>query len=241
MKKLLFISAFCLASILSTKAQTPNGVKIGWQASPLVAWSSTLFDTTNLAPPGLTTKSAPGFSFGIIGQIPITGNFGLRTSLNFVNKKFITVGDLSFFNLGETENKITMNNLELIVTPQYSLSGLGSKQHLVVNFWTGISLDALLGYAYDANEIDMTTTPHTLKPLPTEKNEGRVTKINSSIVVGSSISKPVGNGTIEIGPSCHFGITNIADKDFQRSHGATRATVQSSKLSYVALDLGYFF
>ena len=252
MKKILSFSALFLLLASYGFSQFEKSVEFGFQASPLVSFAQVVNDSSKQEIDGLTTKASMGFSFGLVTDFRIADPVALHTGLNIVAKGFSSEVDYSAIGLGTGVNKQRVTSLEIPLALKFRSPELGSSgMHVTGVFGGAAEINLQNSYTTDAIVVDTSGTVPTfsLVTQPAQKDNSRLNLFTFSFVPGAGVDWVQDWGTVTGGVSYHWGLMNIASKSFQEDQYTAQNPGQTipagqiirTKLSYVALDLGYFF
>lgn len=250
MKKILSFSALFLLLASYGFSQFEKSVEFGFQASPLVSFAQIVNDSSKQEISGLTTKAAMGFSFGLVTDFRLADPVALHTGLNIVTKGFSAEVDYSALDLGTGVNKQRVTSLEIPLALKFRSPELGSSgMHVTGVFGGAAELNLQNSYTTDLVVFDSTNSTFSLVTQAAQKDNSRLNLFTFSFVPGAGVDWVQDWGTVTGGISYHWGLMNIASKSFQEDQYAAQNPGQTipagqivrTKLSYVALDLGYFF
>lgn len=242
MKRTFFAAAILvLLTLVAFKpVHAQEGVKIGFRASPLVAWASVVDDSTKTKPEGLTTKAGLGFSFDFVFTYGFTESVGFKTGVNIATKSAGTEFSNSFEFLGTTTtttgtSKTSFTAVEIPVGLKFRSPEIGTGMYIVGHF--GMNAEINL---QNRIKSDVTTTI-------TDSNGGTTTATSSSeqvdvdgirlfttsFVPGVGLDWEFDWGMLEFAATYHWGLLSFTNPDDFGN--------QRSRMNYIALNLGYFF
>lgn len=225
MKKTLFFSALFLLLASYGFSQFEKSVEFGFQASPLVAFAN-VTDSDKNDINGLETNARMGFSFGLITNFKLADPVALSTGLNIVTRGFGTS-----FNFGDSlaagDSKINFTSVDIPISLRFRSPELGSSgMHIMGKFGGAAELNV-------QTKNETTTTILGITSSNTSRDTEDINLFTFSFVPGAGVDWVQDWGTVSGGVSYHWGLMNILKPD--------RNGDQNAKLSYVALDLAYFF
>lgn len=233
--------ALLISFFMETSAQ--QGVKVGFRVSPLVSVAASVVnDSTKQIPEGLSTKPASSFGAGLMFDFSAGKTVGLSTGINYVTRSFTTTQQTAdpTSSTGAILELMATQKIQSIEVP------IGLKLRSP-EIGTGISLFLALGVNAEFN-FGSYESLDSLSILRDPAGGGFQTQVTAierddiaglqsfttSFVPGAGVDWEFDWGTVTTGVSYHWGLMNIIDK------GSTTQGTRT-KISYVALDLGYYF
>ena len=206
-------------------SQFEKSVEFGFQASPLIGFAN-ITDSSKSDVEGLDTKARLGFSFGLVTNFRLADPVALSTGLHIVTRGFGYNENLSALNTNlDVTNNFTSINIPILLrfrSPELGSSGM----HIMGKF----------GGAAELNVQTKSTVSGQILGIDVNETTRDTDDINLftfSFIPGAGVDWIQDWGTVSGGVSYHWGLMNILDPD---NNGQRNA-----RLSYVALDLGYFF
>lgn len=225
MKRTFFATAILvLLTLVAFKpVHAQEGAKVGFRASPSIGWA-TVADSSKKVPPGMTTSAGLGFSFDFVFTYGFTESVGFKTGVNIATKSFKSNVAFSALNT-DIDQKVNVTAIEIPIGLKFRSPEIGDGMFIVGHF----------GVNPELNIQNKVTTTGTLAGLPIDDEQIDADGINfftGSFVPGAGLDWEFDWGMLEFAVTYHWGLLSITDKD---------ETGTTSKLSYVALNLGYFF
>jgi len=230
----LFVTSFMF---VNNSLQAQEGVKVGFRVSPLVG-VAVVNDSSKQVPEGLTTKAEVGFDVGLILNVGLSQSASLTTGISYQQVKF------SFSQPIPTNRNITDStkaeikglSTETAVVIPFGLKLRSPEIGTGIHLWANVGAQANINMSYESTEEVLFpetdragNTTYVVREL-TESGTDVIEKVTASFVPAFGLD--IGN--LQVGTSYHWGLMNILNKN-STSPNPTR------KLSYVALNLGYFF
>lgn len=216
-------------------AHAQEGVKVGFRASPLIAWASVTNDSTKQVPEGLTTKAALGFSFDFVFTYGFSETVGFRSGINIATKGFSQEIGVTGFS---ASSKFNVTSLEVPVGLKFRSPEIGTGIHIIGHF--GVNAELNLANSTETTATvtvpdptggpDITTTTTT-----TTKDVDGINFFTGSFVPGVGVDWEFDWGMLEFALTYHWGLLSLTDKGSQNFNQTV------TKVSYIALNLGYFF
>ncbi len=242
MKKTLLYSALLLlisfAAIKPVMAQ--EGIKIGFRASPLIAWASVVDDSTKTRPEGLTTKAGLGFSFDFVITYGFSESVGLKTGINIATKSVRDEVNSTIDILGTTtttmvNNRTSFTAVEIPIGLKFRSPEIGTGIYIVGHF--GVNSEFNLqnkikqegSVTFDDGIGNVSTTTVNSERVDVDG----IRLFTASFVPGAGVDWEFDWGMVEMAVTYHWGLMSFTNPD---DFGGLR-----SRLNYIALNLGYFF
>lgn len=231
--------AFFIASLFQFNhaLQAQEGLKIGFRVSPIAGVAS-VNDSTKQIPEGLTTKPQAGFDVGMMLNVGLSQSASLVTGVSYQQAKFSfsrpTARGASVLDSSKQEIKGLTTNSAVVVPLSLKLRSpeIGTGVYL----WGSVGAQANINLAFESTEevlIPETdragSTTYTIREV-TESGTENINPITASFTPAFGLDA----GNLQVGMSYHWGLMNIFNKSYEGPNSR-------QKLSYVALDLGYFF
>ena len=242
------LSSFFLLTLilLSSSSLAQQGVKVGFRVSPIAgAQSYESLDSLSDKPIKTPTQVQKGsIDLGIILSVGLTEKAALTTGLSYQRIGFSTSQPIpASANVvpDSTKKEISGLTTKASVTVPIGLKlrspALGSSG---LHVWTNMGGQVNFNRAYSSTQEFLVSetdragnTIHTIKEVKTEGAE-HIEPITAALVPALGFDLYIGEKMLQAGVSYHWGLMSMTSRSSTSS--ATR-----TKLSYVALDLGYFF
>ena len=213
MKKYLLL-VFLLTVLAGKGFAQSEKIRLGLKISPLFAFSSITDDKKNTIS-GVDSETRLGFGGGLLFTYQFQEKFGFQSGINIVSKGF----KYSIPN-SNASTTTTLTTVEIPVLLNMRTNEIANG--LRVRGIFGGSLNVLTGAKTTATLLGITGT--------TKDTDGYY-RLVPDFVVGAGVEWNLQNiGTLDLGVSYHAPLMPAYDK------GNTRI-----KISYIALDLGYYF
>ncbi|GAB4419809.1 MAG: hypothetical protein OHK0039_32610 [Bacteroidia bacterium] len=227
------ISLFIVALCIATGMQAQEGLKIGLRLSPIVSSASITNENGNDVPAELSSKL--GITYGLMMDYGFTDKIGLHTGIHIVNKGFKRSETITLLDSGGVIENATQNVSMTTVEIPLALKGRSPEvtDGLYINGLFGLSVDISAGYK---NEYDRYNPVTRLASGPgTTKNTKLINPLNFSFIFGLGAEYEIDRvGTFNGGIFYHRGLTNMNNR-------SQFGNQESIRVSYLSLDLGYFF
>lgn len=241
MKRSFYLSAILLLLTLTfyNPVQAQEGIKIGFRASPLVGWASIVDDSTKTKPEGLTTKAGLGFSFDFVLTYGFTETVALRTGINIATKSVGTESSFSSDIAGIRTSvmgtgKTSFTAVEVPIGLKFRSPEIGTGIYIIGHFGMNAEFNLQNKVTTDVTTSvtagGITTTSNSMTE---QRDVDGIRLFTASFVPGVGVDWEFDWGMLEMAVTYHWGLLSFTDPD--KNGGAV------SKLSYVALNLGYFF
>ncbi|MEZ4684729.1 MAG: hypothetical protein R3B47_01240 [Bacteroidia bacterium] len=232
------IALFALLLMMTCFVQAQEGVKIGFRVSPMIP-RAVVNDSSKQPIKGLTTKPAASFGAGIIMNMGFSQQVSLTTGISFQQLRYASTyqvpggstagaGDTTWLEAGDAP-RVTSVVIPLGLKLRSPEIGTG------IHLWANIGAQANIPVAYSsASRIPVATTDrvgntsYTVREVDVKGTEN-VEPVTVSFVPAFGLDA----GHLQAGMSYHWGLMNILS--------SSNPSRQNTKLSYVALNLGYFF
>lgn len=217
MKKSLLPTLLFMFLSLGLFAQ--EGLKIGILVSPNIGFSS-VTDSTKKKVAGITTPVRPGVGFGL------SISYGFNETIGIQTGAFAVIKNLSFKSsiLG-VESKIQQRVISVEIP-----FGLKLRSPEIGD---GIFVTGFIGGAGEFNVASTQKTFLNGTLIDTDNSYKNINPITVSPVFGLGVDWEFDWGMIHMGPSFHWGLMRVLNK---KNNGNLNV-----KMSYLALDLGYYF
>ena len=207
-----------------------EGVKIGFRASPLIAWASIVDDSTKTKPEFLTTKPGIGFSFDFVFTYGFSESLALRTGVNIATKGVRTESSITILDITTTaDTRTSFTAIEVPLGLKFRSPEIGTGIYIIGHF--GINPEINL-----QNRTKSTVTISSPAGTSTSTTEtvdsDAINPFTLSFVPGAGVDWEFDWGMLEMALTYHWGLLSYTDTD---------VTGQRSRLNYIALNLGYFF
>jgi hypothetical protein len=225
MKRTVLLSTFLLLLLGFTsfnKLHAQEGAKVGFRLSPLVAFQSVVDDSTKQKPVLLQNKAALGFAFDFVFTYGFSDKIALKTGINISKKN---VGS-EVAVLGTTTTvKTGLTAVEIPIGLKFRSPEIGS----------GLYIIGFFGVTPEFNFANKRVTTVNIAGSETVVEERDVDDINlitASFAPGAGVDWEFDWGMLEFSATYNLGLLSYSNK---------KDTGLSSKISYVSLNLGYFF
>ena len=226
-----------LLLVASSSLQAQEGFKIGFRVSPALGHAY-VNDSSKHVPGGLTTK--PQTSTGIGAGVDWEFDWGFISVASGVSFQRITFGIPQADQQSSVADSARMP-IKSEVTKSAVVIPLGLKLRSPeigkgVYLWGNIGTQTNINLSFESTESEVITetdragnTTQTVRTF-SESGTDKINRVTASFVpaVGMDL------GHVQLGLSYHMGLMNILKE------GNTSPTPRK-RLSYVALNLGYFF
>ncbi|SFF46878.1 porin family protein [Thermoflexibacter ruber] len=226
MKKIAFVVVFLLVSKLTFAQEVRFGVRL----SPILAFSS-ISDKDKNAVSGLTKSSRVGFAGGLMATYQFAEKFGIHSGLNIVLKGFEYEGA---FPAGSTRQTTKVN----LTTVEIPLA-LHMRTNEISN---GLRIRGLFGGSFNilaSSKTDITSAGAT--PFSTKKSDG-IYKLVPDFLFGAGVEWSLRDaGMIDLGFRFNLPLFLATDRISTVSNNTISNTEGRIKVSYLSLDLGYYF
>lgn len=237
MKKTFVLPALLLLlSLVAFKpAMAQEGVKIGFRASPLIAWASVVDDSTKTKPEFLDTKPGIGFSFDFVLTYGFSEALMFKTGINIATKSVRSEVDFEVFDIRTvSETRTSFTAIEIPLGLKFRSPEIGSGLYIVGHF--GLNPEFNLQNR-TKNTTTITTASSTTTTTTETADSDDINLFTASFVPGVGVDWEFDWGMIEMGLTYHWGLLSYTDtKPVSEGGTGTR-----SRLNYIALNLGYFF
>ncbi|MEM7374200.1 MAG: outer membrane beta-barrel protein [Bacteroidota bacterium] len=227
MRKILLVIVLSLASSLLFAQE---GLKIGLRFSPIVAIPNATDSSSNVIE-GLSGKV--GLSYGLMINYGIAENFGIHTGVHIVSKGFNRTGTVTLRDTLGTVNatqNVRMTTLEIPLAVKGRSNEVANGVYISGQF--GLSADISVGYKNEYTAYD--PVDKVAAPSGTKNGSNLLNPVNFTFIFGPGVQVEKDFGTINAGIIYHRGLTNMNNK-------VNFGNQETIKMSYVSLDLGYFF
>lgn len=212
----------CFAGMNTAMAQ--EGAKVGFRLSPLIGFQSIVDDSSKQKPTGLDTKAGVGFAFDFVFTYGFSDKIGLKTGINISKKNVGATSDISLLNT-TIDQKISLTAVELPIGLKFRSPEIGSGLYIIGYFGVTPELNF-------ANKVVTTTTIGTVETTDERRDVDDINLITGSFAPGAGVDWEFDWGMLEFSATYNLGLL---------SYTKTKDTGFSSKISYISLNLGYFF
>jgi len=241
MKKITLFSALLL--ILSLAAfknlHAQEGIKIGFRASPLIGWATTVDDSTKTKPDGLTNKAGLGFSFDFVLTYGLTESVAFRTGINIASKSAKSEVNSVVEILGTTTttnltSRVNFTAVEIPLGLKFRSPEIGTGLYVVGHFGVNAEIN-LQNRIFNEGSTVVEGGGTTISTTIDEEfvDVDGIRPFTASFVPGVGVDWEFDWGMVEMGLTYHWGLLSFTDPD--------KFGGQRSRLNYLALNLGYFF
>lgn len=232
MKKSFILSFFLFLMLGSLMAQ--EGIKVGFRASPLVSWAAITNDSTKLVPAGLATNARIGFSFDFVITAGFTENFAFKTGINIVTKGVGSTQAVDVLGTSYSLNsRMNLTSLEIPLGFKFRSPEIGDGIFIIGHFGVNPELNFNNKVVSDVMSIDATTGDVSIATDVEAINVDGINLFTMAFVPGAGVDWEFDWGTLQMAATYHLGLLSYLDKDKNAN--------QVGKISYIALNLGYFF
>lgn len=226
MKRTVIIcTLFLLVGLVGVnKVMAQEGAKVGFRLSPMVGWAGVVTDSTKQKPAGLQSKAGVGFAFDFVFTYGFSEKIALKTGINISKKSVGSFYDLGI--LGTTvDQKVSLTAVEVPIGLKFRSPEIGSGLYIIGYF--GVTPEVNF-----ANKVVTTTTIGSLETVDERRDIDDINLITASFAPGAGVDWEFDWGMLEFSATYNLGLLSYTNK---------KDTGLSSKISYVALNLGYFF
>jgi hypothetical protein len=225
-----------LLLVAASSLQAQEGFKIGFRVSPALGHASVVNDSTKQVPEGLSTKPNASMGAGVDWEFD-WGFVSVTSGVSFQRITFaIPQGDQQRIITDSTRMPIKSEVKKSAVVIPLGLKFRSPEIGTGVYLWGNIGTQANINLSYESTESEVITetdragnTTQTVRTF-SESGTDKINRVTASFVpaVGMDL------GHVQVGMSYHWGLMNILKKD-------NTSPTPRKRLSYVALNLGYFF
>jgi hypothetical protein len=225
MKKIIFV----VSLLFITKFASAQEFRFGLRLSPIIAFAGVTDKDKNTIT-GLSTSSRIGFAGGLMATYQFTEKFGLHSGLNIVYK--------GYQYSTSSPNLTTKASLTTVEIPL----ALHMRTNEISN---GLRIRGLFGASF--NILASTKTDVTLiSATTTTKNSDGYYKLVPDFIFGAGVEWSLRDaGTFDLGLRFNLPLFLATDKLNRVSTTNPSSSIMSSdgriRVSYVSLDLGYYF
>ncbi|MFN8398029.1 MAG: outer membrane beta-barrel protein [Bacteroidia bacterium] len=226
MKRTVFICTLLalVGFVGMNKAMAQEGAKVGFRLSPMVGFQSIVADSTKQKPTGLDTKAGVGFAFDFVFTYGFSDKIALKTGINISKKSVGSFYDFSA--LGTTvDQKVSLTAVEVPIGLKFRSPEIGSGLYIIGYFGVTPELNF-------ANKVVTTTTIGSLTTTDERRDVDDINLITASFAPGAGVDWEFDWGMLEFSATYNLGLLSYTNK---------KDTGMSSKISYISLNLGYFF
>lgn len=228
MKRTVLVSALLLLVSLVgvNRLMAQEGAKVGFRLSPIVGWAGIVDDSTKQKPSGLETQAKMGFAFDFVFTYGFSEKIGLKTGINISKKAVGSQFDLSDSSgVFTIESKTSLTAVELPVGLKFRSPEIGSGLYIIGYFGVTPELNF-------QNKVNTTTTVGSLTTESELRDIDDINLITASFAPGAGVDWEFDWGMLEFSATYNLGLLSYTNK---------KDTGYSSKISYISLNLGYFF
>lgn len=212
-------------------AQAQEGIKVGFRASPLVGWSTTVDDSTKTKPEGLETKAGLGFAFDFVLTYGFSDNFMFKTGVTIAtkgSKAETNISGTGFSVSGTSSTNFTA--VEIPVGFKFRSPEIGDGMYIIGHF----GLNPEFNVQNKVNSKVTTTLGGASSTVETEQVDvDGIRLFTASFAPGVGLDWEFDWGMLEFGLTYHWGLLSYTDPD--------KFGGQKSRLNAMALNVGYFF
>lgn len=218
--------------------QAQEGFHFGLKVNPVISFSTAVKDSTGEAIPDVAEAPRLGYEFGVAMTYGFSEKFSLGFGAEVVNRGFnFKQNSTNPFDSSVVEFKAkqTFTTLEIPIYFKARSGEIGSGIHLAGNF--GASADVNIsnrfitdGWETTTDSLGAITGANQIELITNDPK--RMNLVTVTPFVGLGVDWENNWGTINIMASYHHGVLSAWNR---KETGATAA------VSYVALDLAYFF
>jgi hypothetical protein len=220
-------------------AQAQEGIKVGFRATPLIGWSTTVDDSTKTKPQGLETKAGIGFAFDFVLTYGFSENFMIKTGVTIATKS--TGSDFNFssdFAGVQTsvvsESKVNFTAVEIPVGFKFRSPEIGDGMYIIGHFGLNPELNVQNKVTTDATTSVTVAGATTTTTTSTEQVDvDGIRLFTASFAPGVGLDWEFDWGMLEFAATYHWGLLPYTDPD---KNGGLK-----SRLNAFALSVGYFF
>ncbi|MEM7659255.1 MAG: outer membrane beta-barrel protein, partial [Bacteroidota bacterium] len=216
---------FVLIGSLAGSVFAQQGVKIGLRFSPIVSFATITDSSNNTVSDDMGSRV--GLSYGLMLNYGLTDNLGFQSGVHIVTKGFNRSAQVDSV---PTTQDVRITTVEIPVALRGRSPEIGNGLFITGLF--GVSLDVSAGYRNQYTGLDPVTKER--QESGTKSGANLVTPVNLSFIFGAGVDIEQDWGTVHTGLSFHRGLTNMNNR-------SNFGNQESIRVSYVALDLGYFF
>jgi len=227
-RTIVFTFMLLLLSLAAVKpAMAQEGIKVGFRASPLIGWASIVDDSTKTKPTGLTTKAGIGFSFDFVVTYGFSETVAIRSGINIATKSARSEFDV----LGvQSSTKTSLTALEIPLGLKFRSPEIGNGMYIIGHFGVNPEINLQNRTVTDLTVGGVTTTTEM-------RDSDDINLFTMSFVPGAGLDWEFDWGMLEFAATYHWGLLSYTDTRSIAEGG----TGLSSRLNYIALNIGYFF
>jgi hypothetical protein len=223
MRKTIFVVVLLLVAKLASAQEFRFGLRL----SPIIAFAGVTDKDKNTIN-GLTTSSRIGFAGGLMATYQFTEKFGIHSGLNIVSKGY--------------EYKTT--NPALTTKASLTTVEIPLALHMRTNeIANGLRIRGLFGASF--NILASTKTDITLTSTTSTKNSDGYYKFVPDFIFGAGVEWSLQDaGTLDLGFRFNLPLFLATDRlnSVDRANPSTPTTIDGRvRVSYLSLDLGYYF
>lgn len=224
MKKIILLMAFFVVA----KFATAQEFRFGLRMSPIIAFAG-VTDKDKNSINGLGTNSRVGFAGGLMATYQFTEKFGIHSGINIVSKGYQ-------YNTATPMVKASLTTVEIPLA-------LHMRTNEIAN---GLRIRGLFGASF--NILASTKTEVVVGSTNTStKNSDGYYKLVPDFLVGAGVEWSLQDaGTLDLGIRANIPLFLATDKIYsvdRLNPNASAATLTDGriKVTYISLDLGYYF
>ncbi|MEO1449475.1 MAG: outer membrane beta-barrel protein [Bacteroidota bacterium] len=216
--------------------QAQEGLKIGLRVSPVFSFGSVVDQEGNDISDDISSNA--GISYGLNLKYGLTDNYGLLSGVHIVRKGLDRTGMVATDSAGSVTaaQDLTVTTVEIPLALRGRSKEIGSGFFITGLF--GISLDITAGYKNEFSGLNPKDDVRV--ETGTKKNTELVNPVSASFIFGAGVEwdNPT-IGVMEFGLTYHRGLINLNKRS--AFDAAARGANESVFLSYLSIDVGYYF
>jgi len=221
MKRTFFLFAVMFLAVVgfNPEAKAQEGIKVGFRASPIVSWGTTVYDSTKSKPAGYSDKAGVGFGFDFVLTYGISESFAFKTGVTIASKTVKSEQSV----LGLTaNNRINFTAVEVPLGFKFRSPEIGDGIYIIGHF----------GLNPEINVQNKLKTE--IGSLTEEKVDADGIRLfTASFAPGAGVDWEFDFGTLEFAATYHWGLLPYTNPD---DFGGLK-----SRMNGIALNVGYFF
>ncbi|MCS6820399.1 MAG: PorT family protein [Microscillaceae bacterium] len=220
MKKFIFAFVVISTFAIQVVAQSDSKFRFGFRLAPIFTFGR-VTDGDNNSISGLSTSSRMGLNFGLMGTYSFNDKLGIYSGAQIVLKgfksKFTNINAETVTSVSAVEIPLALHMRSNEIAPNLKIRGL---------------------FGLSANIIAGARTKTTINGNTVTRNSTEGFNLFvPDFLVGAGVEWVLPNvGTLDLGLSYHHGLANL-----NRTKDQNGNITSKSRLSYLAIDLGYFF
>ena len=222
MKRSFFIFTLTLLALTGFigRAQAQEGAKVGFRASPMIAWASIVLDSTKTKPLGLENKAGLGFAFDFVFTYGFSENFAFKTGVTIATKSLKSTTAVPL--LGNVDSKTNLTAIEIPLGFKFRSPEIGDGIYIVGHFGVNPEINV-------QNKVITTVGSLTTEQVDVDG----IRLITGSFAPGAGVDWEFDWGTLEFAATYHWGLLPYTNPD---KFGGYK-----SRMNAIALNVGYFF